>query len=107
MINRYNYNLIKTNNRIQNMSQFIKEFGIIDEEIVTSIINTVKNDTGILSTSEMYDSNEETIVIDLEKRSSKFKTIVDDSLFKLFDQLILRLNKIDRCNNYSVVKNDI
>ena len=89
------------------MTQYIKEYGIIDESIQSSIIEFIKNDKTPLTPSELYIPINEKKIIDIDKRVSQFKTIVNNELFNLFDKLIVEINKIDKFYNYSLVKNDI
>jgi hypothetical protein len=89
------------------MSQYIKEFGIINESVTDQIIEHIKNDKQDMELSQLYSSVEDAKFIDKEKRLSVFKTINDVELFSLFDELIVDINSLDKSNDYQIVKNNI
>jgi hypothetical protein len=89
------------------MANNIKELGIINEEIQNKIYNVVKNHISNLEQSQLYSPAIEKKYIDLEKRSSKYKAIIDKSLFTLVDELIYKLNEMDNHCKYKLIKNDV
>jgi hypothetical protein len=89
------------------MSQFIKEFGIINEVVSDEIINYVQKDKGDFQQSLLYIPTIDEKVVDVEKRNSTFKTISDSILFDIFDKLINSINEKDKFFEYSLVRNDI
>jgi len=89
------------------MAHLIKEFGVINEPITDAIIKYVQEDPGEFSQSLLYMASTQEKIIDEEKRNSRFKTIVDKSLFDNFDKLIKTINEKDEFFDYSLVRNDI
>jgi hypothetical protein len=89
------------------MTQYIKEYGIIDDEIQTLIEDYIRADKRPLTKSELYVPMNDKKIIDEDKRVSYFKTFVDKKLFALVDILIEKLNKKDKYYNYVTVKNDV
>lgn len=100
----YKINIIITP---ETMSQFIKEFGIIDNEIQKNIIEYIKKDESEFSPSQLYVPADEKKIIDVDKRQSAFKAIVKKELFELADKLIQKLNIIDTFSEYTLIRNDI
>ena len=85
----------------------VKEFGIIDNEIINNIINIVNDDKSDFQKSLLYSTKTKTKFIDENERISKFKLLKDETLFDYFDQLLEKINQVDPQYNYSVVHNDI
>ena len=89
------------------MCENIKEFDIIDNKIQDEIINFVKSDKQIFTPSKLYSKSKDEKYIDTNERQSEFKTINDKKLFNLVDKYLEKINKLDKSNNYVLVKNDI
>jgi hypothetical protein len=88
------------------MSQYIKEFGK-QGQIVKDIIQHVVLDKSEMRASKIYNSIDDERLVDVTKRSSVYKTIIDNQLFDLFDQLLVRINELDKSCNFFLVRNDI
>lgn len=89
------------------MSQYIKEFGIVDKELTTKIVDYVTNDSSPFEKSQLYNSEIGKKFIDTDKRSSIYKTITNNDLFSLFDSILDKINIMDEVNNYHIVKNNV
>ena len=94
------------------MSQFIKEFGVINLELQTQIVNLVKhhlkaNANPELEQSQLYSGQTETKFVDLEKRNSKYKAIVNEDVFDSCDRLIKIINEKDSFYDFQLVRNDV
>lgn len=92
------------------MSQYIKEFGIcssLGQGIIKNIINYVVSDKGLMQASKLYSPIRDERFVDVTKRSSTYKTITQDQLFDMFDQLLNEINRIDKTYNFFLVRNDI
>lgn len=89
------------------MSNYIQEYGLINESIVDKIITFIKSDKQKMQCSELYSSKQNKKFIDIKKRSSVFKTIHNDTLFDMFDEYVDGINKIDQYSNFTLVRNDI
>ena len=89
------------------MSQHIKEYGIVSEEITDKIIDIVKNDESKFTNSMIYSTSTEKKYEDTSLRVSQFKTVVDEDLFNLVSDFVAEINKLDPDYNFSLVKNDI
>jgi hypothetical protein len=86
---------------------YIKEFGVIDEHIQRDIFEYVKKCNQTFGDSLLYSSHEKELLIDKNIRSSQFRAIKDDKLFRLFDNLIKKLNAKDQQQIYTMVHNDV
>ena len=89
------------------MSEYIREFDIIDNKIQNEIINYVKDDKQNFIPSKLYSKSKDEKFEDFNERKSCFKTICEKNLFNLVDKYIVQLNKADKINDYVLVKNDI
>ena len=91
------------------MTQFIKELGVINLELQTQIIELALKQisNSELEQSQLYSSNSESKFVDLDKRNSKFKAIVNDELFDTVERLIKILNKQDKFYDFRLVRNDV
>lgn len=89
------------------MSQFIKEFGIIDTTIQDKLFTIIKEDNTVFETSQLYSSDEDKKFIDVEKRSSQFRLIIDNKAFDLVDKILEKINKLDTLYNYILFRNNI
>lgn len=91
------------------MTQFIKEYGILNEELQKHIISLVSEYILVqeLEQSQLYSSTEEKKFIDLNKRKSRYKSIVDTKLFDSVEKLIKYLNRIDQYYDYKLIRNDV
>ena len=85
------------------MTQFIKEFGILDLNLQNEIISICGKYTNDLDQSQLYSSVEEKKFVDLDKRSSKYKSIVDNELFDSVDKLVKILNGKDKFYEYKII----
>ena len=89
------------------MSQYIKEFGVVDNDLQTNIIRIVNKYNKDLEQSLLYSASEDKKFIDLDKRSSKFKAIINEELFDATELLINKINTIDKYYDYKLVRNDV
>ena len=89
------------------MSQFIKEFGIVDEQIETKLFDLVRKDESKFETSKLYSSEAEEKFIDVDQRSSRFRLITNKEAFDVADSLIEKINKMDKTNSYILFRNNI
>lgn len=93
------------------MSQFIKEFGIIDLEqqktLITLVKKYIETNSIPLQPSQLYSSLEEKKFVDVEKRKSKYTAIVDDGIFSAAKHLVQKLNSIDKQYDFKLVENDV
>jgi hypothetical protein len=89
------------------MTHYIKELGIIDEALEHDIIHTVRQNIDSLEFSQLYSVSDKTKFVDLTKRSSKYKAIVNDKLFKLVELLVKKITKNDKSYDYKLIKNDV
>ena len=85
----------------------VKEFDIIDNEIINNIFTIVNDDKSEFQKSLLFSTETKTKFIDENERTSKFKLLKDKPLFDYFDQLVEKINQVDPQYNYSVVHNDI
>lgn len=85
----------------------IREFECLDETIFNTIVEHVNNDKQEMNESRVYFTEDETLRVDHELRSSKFKTIEDKELFAIVDNYLELINKQDKFYNFSLVKNNL
>lgn len=85
----------------------IREFECLDETIFNTIVEHVNNDKQEMNESRVYFTEDETLRVDHELRSSKFKTIEDKELFDMVDNYLELINKQDKFYNFSLVKNNL
>lgn len=84
--------------------QFIKEFEDID---ISDLSDYLLKCSQPFAASELYDSIEAAKFIDLSKRLSEFRAIVDPELFKISEKILKKLEEKDEYNSYLLVNNDI
>ncbi|AYV81372.1 MAG: hypothetical protein Harvfovirus30_4 [Harvfovirus sp.] len=89
------------------MSQFIKEYGIIDQTIEDKLFSLVKHHGSKFETSRLYSADREKKFIDIEKRSSQYRLITTKAAFDLVDSLINKINSFDKTSNYILFRNNI
>ena len=89
------------------MTQFVKEFDILDKPIQQQICSFFKNNTKEFNVSMIYNTKEEQKLHDLDKRQSYFRTFTDSIIFNLVQKYINEINKLDDIYTYILVKNDI
>lgn len=89
------------------MSNFIKEFGIVDQKIQDQLFGLIKDDQTTFQQSQLYSSVKDQKYVDTDERSSKYRLITNKKAFHLVDQLIKKINKCDKNMNYIVFKNNI
>lgn len=85
----------------------IREYKCLDETIFNTIVEHVNNDKQEMNESRVYFTEDETLRVDHELRSSKFKTIEDKELFAIVDNYLELINKQDKFYNFSLVKNNL
>lgn len=89
------------------MSHFVKEFGIVDEDLETAIFNYIRKDKNPLTDSLLYSTISESKIYDKQKRLSQYKLFTDKKLFNMVTKLIDKINTIVDDYDYQLVKNDI
>lgn len=87
--------------------QFVKEFGIINKTLQDNIKNFVNADKEKFEPSMVYNRKDDKKLIKPEIRKSSFKLLKDKKLFKMFKQLIGKINKKDEFMDFIVWENDI
>eukprot|EP01084_Bolivina_argentea_P215933 366710_1 len=90
--------------------QFVREFGIIDDEydaMIDNIKAKAESDTDAFSKSDLYSTEKSVIIIDETLRKSQWKHIKDDVLFAMTEKFVNKLSKMDNYYNFMLVKNDI
>lgn len=91
------------------MSQYIKEYGNIDETNVNTLIDLIHNIDQPFEESMLYSIEEKTKIKDTTIRSSMFRNIVDDAVFDIIQDIVNNINVVDNSNkmNYHLVRNDV
>lgn len=89
------------------MTNFIRELPILNKEIQDKVYEYVEKNTQDLKTSELYSSVEDKKFVDLDKRSSKFKTFSEPFLFDKIEQLVKEINKLDDYYSFTLVRNNV
>ena len=87
--------------------QFVREYDIIQKDIMDKISNLVYNDKREFKTSELYSSSLNKKFIDNDKRESVYKQFINKKLFDLMDILINNINKNENELQFNLVRNDI
>lgn len=85
----------------------IKEFGIIDENIIDKIADIVNNDQTPLVNSLVYFSDTKEKNENQNVRKSKFKLLKIDEIFNLWEQLLKIISVNSKEYTYTLVRNDI
>lgn len=85
----------------------IKEFGILDNNLNDEISNFINNFQCEMNPSKLYSKETESLIVDFEIRSSKFRLITDENLFLLIDQLISKINNLDKTMDFILNKNNV
>lgn len=89
------------------MSQFIKEFGVIDQTIQNDLFDLIKKDKTDFQKSQLYSSTEDKKFIDVDKRSSQFRLIISKESFDLVESLLEKINELDKTMDYTLFRNNI
>ena len=87
--------------------QCVREFGVIDEELINKISASAQSDKGKFEKSQLLSSEKGQKFIDETERVSRFKTIKDDALFDLVEEYISRINAKDELFEFLLFRNDI
>ena len=100
------------NRRLKNeiffeMAHFLKEITEINTETFNKIKEYISADTREFQTSQLYSPEKNSKFIDTDKRSSLYKTFIDNDIFDLCDSLIQNISKQDDLYNYKLVRNDV
>jgi hypothetical protein len=85
----------------------IKEFGIIDNNIIDQIIKNVKDDNNDFDKSLLYSTKKKEKFVDENERTSSFKLLVSEALFDKFEKLLEKISFADKIYDYMLVRNDI
>lgn len=74
---------------------FVKEFGIIDADIQTTIKQYLEIDKREFKASMVYESDTDRKLVKREKRISMYKTFSEGPLFDMCEQVINKINEQD------------
>ena len=89
------------------MEHGIREYHAIDIKIQNKIYDFIKNDSTELESSQLYSNIVKKKYVDTEKRSSKYKTIINKNCFDFMSELVIELNKLDDKDDFMLVQNDV
>lgn len=89
------------------MSQFIKEFGIVDEKIQDQLFDIVLKDGSKFQTSQLYSSKKQEKFVDFEERSSQYRLITSSEAFDVAELLVRKINIMDEKTSYILFRNNI
>lgn len=92
---------------VTKMSQFIKEFGIVDEDATQKFAEMILSYEGEFQPSQLYSVKEEAKFYDDKQRVSEFRLITDDKFFEQAELIINKINELDQMMEYKLVRNDI
>lgn len=90
------------------MTEFFKEFGVVNEKAQDTLVQLVRRETTIpFQASQLYSSTEERKFIDTATRSSQYRVITAPEAFDLADQIVASLNALDSGYDFMLFRNDI
>lgn len=89
------------------MSNFIKEYPILNQETLNLISKDVNENRMPFEDSMMYSQAADEKFIDKNIRLSEFRTFETKSMFDKFKILVDEINKQDKFQSYKLVENDI
>lgn len=89
------------------MNHYIKEFPVLDQQVQNDISKYINSNKSDLLQSELYWSIQDKKFVDIDERSSKYKTFADKKLFDLVEKFISILNTKDDYYNYLLIKNNV
>eukprot|EP01083_Nonionella_stella_P007824 22511_1 len=99
--------IVQEKSLILKTMQFVREYGMLDQDLFDEIKLFVENDTTEFEESELYSSVSQQKFIDHNERVSMYKKIRSNTLFGMVDQLISRINIDETFYQFMLFKNDI
>ena len=87
--------------------QCVREYGVLDSDLIAQITAIAQSDEGKFEKSELYSRIKEQNFIDETKRVSRFKKIENETLFDLVDEYVSMMNANDDLFDFLLFRDDI
>lgn len=87
--------------------QSVREFECLDKNLFNCLVEGINKDNGELSESRIYLTEDQSLRVDPELRSSKYKTIENKELFDIVEKYLELINEKDKYYNFTLVRNNL
>ena len=87
--------------------QCVREYGVLNAEMIENIISLVKSDPGKLEKSQLYSAAKGAKFIDETERVSRFKKMRTQPLFDQLDDYVSKMSERDELFQFMLFRNDV